>query len=186
MSERVEFESVAQLRAWLDDHHAQSPGIWAITFKRSTPTKYVSREEILDEVLCFGWIDGARQVLDDERTMQYLSPRKTDKWARTYQVRVARLIAEGKMHSAGLEAVQRAQESGEWNELSDVDDLLVPSDLKAALLARNAVGRFDTFPPSYRRNVLRWIATAKSEATRSKRVDQTAESTADGSRIKHL
>jgi uncharacterized protein YdeI (YjbR/CyaY-like superfamily) len=186
MSERVEFESVAQLRAWLDDHHAQSPGIWAITFKRSTPTKYVSREEILDEVLCFGWIDGARQVLDDERTMQYLSPRKTDKWARTYQVRVARLIAEGKMHSAGLESVRRAQESGEWNELSDVDDLLVPKDLRIALDARTVIIVFESYPPSYRRNVLRWIATAKTEATRSKRIEQTAETTAAGSRIKHL
>jgi uncharacterized protein YdeI (YjbR/CyaY-like superfamily) len=186
MSERVEFESAAQLRAWLNGHHAQSSGIWAVTYKRSAPSKYVSRDEILDEVLCFGWIDGARQVLDDQRTMQYLSPRKTDKWARTYQVRAARLTAEGRMHPAGLGMIQRAKESGEWNELSDVDDLLVPADLQVALLARGSATRFEELPQSYRRNVLRWIATAKTEPTRSKRVEQTAESTANGSRIKHL
>jgi uncharacterized protein YdeI (YjbR/CyaY-like superfamily) len=146
--------------------------------------RYVSRDEVLDEVLCFGWIDGARKKLDDDRTMQFISPRRQQVWARTYQQRIETLVMAGRVHEAGLRSIETAKASGQWNALADVDDLVVHDDLASALGSHRAV--FDNYPVSYRRNVLRWIAKAKTEVTRTKRITATVESCASGSRIKNL
>ena len=58
-----------------------------VTFKKSEADKYVSRWDVLDELICFGWIDGIRRKLDDNKTMQLISPRKVEHWAKTYKER---------------------------------------------------------------------------------------------------
>ena len=68
--EKVHIDSAEDLREWLTEHHAQEESVWSVTYKKSVPNKYVSREEVLDELLCFGWIDGIRRKLDTDRTMQ--------------------------------------------------------------------------------------------------------------------
>jgi uncharacterized protein YdeI (YjbR/CyaY-like superfamily) len=183
MSE-VEFRSVGAIRSWVLENHEQRDGIWAITYKKHVGQHYVSRDEVLDELLCFGWIDGARRKLDDDRTMQLISPRREQIWARTYQQRIELLIQAGRVHESGLKSVEVAKATGLWNALSDVDDLVVHDDLAAALGDHRL--RFDAYPVSYRRNVLRWIAKAKTEATRTKRISETVESSAIGSRINNL
>lgn len=94
--EKVEISSVEELRTWLELHHQQKESIWVVTFKKHINHKYVSRGEVLDEILCFGWIDGIRRKLDEDRTMQLLSPRKAQHWAKSYKDRAKKLIAESK------------------------------------------------------------------------------------------
>lgn len=177
--EQVEIESVEELRAWFEEHYDQEESIWVVTFKKNTPEKYVSIKQVLDEVLCFGWMDGIRRKLDDERTMQLLSPRKTQHWAKSYKERIARLTQEGRMHPNGLRVVEEAKQNGMWTFMDDVDALIKPDDLLAALEARPpALQNFDAFPPSSQRNILRWIKVAKTEKTRAKRIKETAEKAA--------
>jgi uncharacterized protein YdeI (YjbR/CyaY-like superfamily) len=180
----VEFTSAGALRSWLIENHTQPEGVWAITYKKHVVDRYVSRDEVLDELLCFGWIDGARRKLDDDRTMQLISPRRQQVWARTYQRRIESLVATGRVHESGVRSIEVAKATGLWNALDDVDDLIVDDDLASALGTHRSV--FDNYPISYRRNVLRWIAKAKTEATRTKRIVATVESTASGSRLKNL
>jgi uncharacterized protein YdeI (YjbR/CyaY-like superfamily) len=87
--------SKAEPRKWLKEHHTQRESIWLLTYKKVVPDKYVSTSEIPDEIRCFGWVDGTRRKLDKERTMQLLSPQKTEHWARTYKDRAAKLIKLG-------------------------------------------------------------------------------------------
>lgn len=184
---QVEVTSAAELRAWLEANHTQEVSIWLVTYKKQMGARYVSRDQVLDEILCFGWIDGIRRQLDEERTMQLLSPRRTQAWARSYQERVARLTREGRMHPAGLRSVSEAQRLGLWDSMTDVDDLVVPDDLATALAAHPpAAERFPGFAPSYRRNVLRWIAKAKAPATRAKRIAQAATLAANGKKVPQL
>ena len=68
--ERVEVHSAADLRRWLEANHARTASIWLVTYKKSVPDRYVSAAEVLDEVLCFGWIDGRRKKL--ERNVGFL------------------------------------------------------------------------------------------------------------------
>ena len=173
--EQVEVTSAQQLRDWLEANHTQSESVWLVTYKKHTGNKYVSTQEILDEVLCFGWIDGIRRKLDADRTMQLIAPRQTQHWAKTYKDRVAKLEQAGRMHPAGLKAIEESKRSGLWNFMDDVDALIKPDDLVTALAAHpGAADYFEAFPDASKRNILRWIKLAKQPATRAKRIEKTA------------
>lgn len=185
--EQVEVSSATELRAWLEANHRQEASIWLVTYKKHTGQRYVSTAQILDEVLCFGWIDGIRRKLDEDRTMQLLSPRRTQHWAKSYKERAARLIDEGRMHPAGLAAIAESQRNELWDAMEDVDALVIPDDLAAALAAHPpAAELFPDFAPSYRRNVLRWIKQAKGPETRAKRIAQTAQLTARSEKVPQM
>jgi uncharacterized protein YdeI (YjbR/CyaY-like superfamily) len=171
---KVTVKSALQLRTWLIAHHSQTEGVWLVTFKKHTGAPHIPMEAVLDELVCFGWIDGLRRKLDDDRSMQLISPRRTRRWANTYKERAARLLKENRMHAAGLAEITAAKRAGLWNACDEVDALLIPEDLKRAMVPL-AAKNFRTFAPSYRRNVLRWIALAKTAATRAKRIKLTAE-----------
>jgi uncharacterized protein YdeI (YjbR/CyaY-like superfamily) len=182
--EHVEVASADDLHAWLQEHHGQSEPVWLVTWK-AVEERYVSTEQVLDQLVAFGWIDGIRRRVDDERTRRLISPRRTQPWARSYCRRAERLIAEGRMQPSGLRGVEQARSTGMWDAMPDVEDLVVPADLAAALAARPpAQEHFTGFPPSTRRNVLRWIASAKTGATRSKRIELTVSEAAEGRRVR--
>jgi uncharacterized protein YdeI (YjbR/CyaY-like superfamily) len=149
------------------------------------PEKYLSTSEVLDELLCFGWIDGIRRKLDDTRTMQLIAPRKVDHWAKTYKDRAARLIEEGKMQEPGFRSIVLSKQNGLWDFMDDVDNLIVPEDLSAAL--QKHVGAADFFyniNDSSKRFVLRWLKLAKTEKTRATRIEQLAQLSAKGEKMK--
>lgn len=182
--EKLEVTAAVALRDWLAANYARQDSIWLVTYKKHMPEKYVSVDEVLDEVLCFGWIDGLRRKLDADRTMQLLSPRRHQVWAKTYKDRACRLIAEGRMQPSGLAAIEASKRNGKWDLMADVDELVIPPDLAAALDdCPQAAAQFRASAPSYRRNVLRWIAIAKTPATRAKRVMEVAKHASAGKKI---
>ncbi|MEL6798534.1 MAG: YdeI/OmpD-associated family protein [Pseudomonadota bacterium] len=178
----VEVASAAELWDWLAANHGQEASVWLITWKKTHPEKYLSTGDVLDALLCFGWIDGIRRKLDDDRTMQLIAPRRVQHWSKTYKDRAARLEAEGRMTDAGRAAIAASKANGSWHFLDDVDALIVPDDLAAALTA----GDWEGYAPSYRRNVLRWIKLAKTPGTRAKRVAEAAAATSDGRKIPQM
>jgi len=173
---KVEIESQEQLRNWLRLNYSQEEWIWLVTFKKSEKEKYVSRDEVLDELICFGWIDGIRRKLDNTRTMQLISPRRVQHWAKTYKDRAGKLIKENKMHQSGLDSIKKGKESGLWNFMDDVDNLEIPDDLKTALnKLEGAFDFFDNINNSSKRFVLRWINLSKTEKTRNIRIAKIAK-----------
>ena len=179
----VAVASPAELWDWLAAHHGQAESVWLVTWKKSDPGRYVSRDEVLDALIAHGWIDGIRRKRDDGRTMQLISPRKQQAWVRSYKDRAARLEAEGRMAAPGRAAIAAAKAAGRWEESDPVDDLVVPGDLAGALAAREARAAFDAMAPSYRRNVLRWIAGARRDDTRRRRIEELAARTARGEKV---
>lgn len=169
--EQVQVESLDQLREWLERNAGRDESVWMVRFKKSVPAKFVNRLDALDELLCFGWVDGLARVLDEERTMQLISPRRQQAWSQTYKDRADRLEAEGRMRPSGRAAIERSKALGLWDAYAEVDALTIPPDLRNALRADPAADRFFLkAAPSYRRNVLRWIASAKKPETRAARV----------------
>ena len=174
--EQVEVVSQEELRNWLLKNHAQKESIWLITFKKQTLEKYVSTQQVLDELLCFGWIDGIKRKLDDTRTMQLLSPRKTEHWAKTYKDRFTKLDDLGLIQPAGYKSVADSKSAGLWDFMDDVDALIIPDDFEKILNNfENAKTNFKAFGASSQRFVLRWIKLAKTPETRLKRMQQAAE-----------
>jgi uncharacterized protein YdeI (YjbR/CyaY-like superfamily) len=183
--ERVEIASEQALWDWLALHHALPDSVWLVTWKAAHPERYVSRESVLDALIAHGWIDGRRMKLDDARTMQLISPRRQQAWAQSYKDRAARLEAEGRMHPAGRAAVAEGQRSGRWHDSDPIDALIDPEDLTEALKTRRATAWWGAAAPSYRRNVLRWIAGAKREATRQARIASVAAAASRGEKVPH-
>lgn len=182
--EKVEIKSQEQLRNWLKNNYSQKEGVWLVTFKKSENDKYVSRDEFLDELICFGWIDGIRRKLDDTRTMQLISPRRVQHWAKTYKDRAAKLIEENKMHQSGLDSIKQGKESGLWNFMDDVDNLVIPEDLNVALnKLEGSFDFFDNINDSSKRFVLRWIKLAKTEKTRKIRIEKISKLSSIGEKL---
>ncbi|MEM1333210.1 MAG: YdeI/OmpD-associated family protein [Actinomycetota bacterium] len=181
--ERVEVSSAAELWAWLGEHHARPASVLLITFRSAHPESYVSRDEVLDALVAHGWVDGRRFALDDARTMQLIGPRQQHRWAASYVERYRRLASDGQLHPSGRAAFESAVAAGVIDELSHVDRLEVPSGLADELARRDATTWWDSSAPSYRRNVLRWLATAKRPATRAGRVSTIAEHAARGEKV---
>jgi len=183
--QKVEIYSPQELRSWLELHHHQQESVWLVTFKKSVPDKYLSTSAVLDELLCFGWIDGIRRKLDDDRTMQLISPRKVEHWAKTYKDRAAKLIEEGKMQEAGYKSIASSKDAGLWDFMDDVDKLIIPQDLLDALKIKDgAEVFFYAINDSSKRFVLRWIKLAKTEKTRASRVEKIAQLSAKGEKLK--
>lgn len=183
--QKVEVYSSAELRSWLEKNHRQEESIWLVTFLKIVPEKYLSTSEVLDELICFGWIDGIRRKLDDTRTMQLISPRRVQHWAKSYKDRASKLIEQGKMHEAGFRSIQLSKQSGLWDFMDDVDQLIVPQDLQDEL--ENHAGATEFFyaiNDSSKRFVLRWLKLAKTEKTRNARILQLAELSAKGEKLK--
>ena len=182
---QVEISSSQELRSWLADHHRQTESVWLVTYKKSVPSKYVSTSEVLDELLCFGWIDGIRRKLDEDRTMQLIAPRKANHWAQTYKDRATRLIEEGKMQEAGLRSMEWSKQQGLWDFMDDVDQLILPDDLKKALSEYNGATEFFTsINDASKRFVLRYIKLAKTEKTRMARINEITLLASKGEKLK--
>jgi uncharacterized protein YdeI (YjbR/CyaY-like superfamily) len=173
----VEIARRAEWRDWLQIHHGSHGSIWLVYPRRAADPEAISYDEIVDEALCFGWIDSLPRKLDPSRSMLRLSPRRAaSAWSGVNKRRVEKLLAAGLMQPAGIAAIAAARVNGAWHALDEADSLLVPDDLAAAMASSGDARRFfDAFPPSTRRGILEWIAQAKRPATRAARIAETAK-----------
>jgi len=173
---QVHAETREAWRDWLAAHHGTATGAWLVSWKKATGRPAVGYDAAVEEALCVGWVDSTARRLDDERSMLYVAPRKPRSgWSRPNKERVARLTAAGRMRPAGQAVVEAAQADGSWSLLDDVENLVVPDDLRAALDALDgAADHWEAFPRSARRGILEWIVQAKRPETRAKRVEETA------------
>jgi len=173
---KVEVKSLAELQKWLRKNHTQKESVWLVTYKKIIPEFYIEYSDVVDELLCFGWIDSLPRKLDETRKMLRISPRKPKSvWSKINRDKVEKMIAAGKMNKAGLEIIKLAKENGSWDVLKPVDSNLVPNDLKLVFSKHpNSEKNFAAFPASTRRAILEWIVQAKTETTRQKRILETA------------
>ena len=169
---RVEVASRDELRAWLSAHHEQDESIWLVVGKKNAGDRYIPYEAIIEEALCFGWIDSLVHALDEKRSMRLLSPRRPKSvWSAANRERVERLIASGRMQPAGLAKVDAAKADGSWSAAKPMEAELRPDALAARLRDDPAAGAlFDALPPQKQRLAISWIADAKSDATRARRI----------------
>ena len=180
--ERFQPVDRADWRAWLEANHASARGVWVVTYKRGSGKAVVAYDDLVEEALCFGWIDSRPGKLDDERTMLRFTPRKKGSvWAATNKARVERLLAAGLMTPAGLRAMEAAKADGSWDALADVDAMRVPDDLAAALAGEPEAARgFETLGASMKKPILFWVTSAKRPETRARRIEEVLRYAAAG------
>jgi uncharacterized protein YdeI (YjbR/CyaY-like superfamily) len=171
----LEVADRATFRSWLEANHATATGVWLVMDRQEA--RRTLYEIMVEEALCFGWIDSTAGRVDDERGKLYFAPRKTSSgWAATNKARIERLMAEGRMAPAGLAAIERAKANGTWGLLDSVERGEAPKDLVAALEARpSASSNWAAWPPSVRKQALTSIAQARRPETRAQRIGKIVD-----------
>lgn len=180
----VAISSRAEWRNWLLANHKISKGVWLLSYKAATGKPTITYAEGVLEALCFGWIDSKGNKYDDERSLLYYSPRNPrSNWSALNKTRVAQLLEQGLMMPAGQRMIDLAIETGTWTALDEVEAVVIPDDLQAALQANPpAETNFMAFPKSAKRGILEWILNAKRPETRAKRITETATLAAQNKR----
>jgi uncharacterized protein YdeI (YjbR/CyaY-like superfamily) len=174
-------------REWLHRHHADSNGVWLRLAKKSrTEPTSLTYDQALEEALSFGWIDGQIRRGDETSYPQRFTPRRSRSvWSNRNASIAGRLMAEGRMHAAGLAEVERAKTDGRWEAAYDGEaSMEVPADLAAALAREpRAQAMFEILTRQNRYSVLYRINGAKRLDTRARRVEQFVAMLARGETI---
>jgi uncharacterized protein YdeI (YjbR/CyaY-like superfamily) len=169
----IAFGTRDEWESWLAENHAESPGIWMKIAKKGGGATTVSYAEALDSALCYGWIDGQKDKLDDEHWLQRFTPRRPRaKWSRRNRDHALRLISEGRMKPAGLREVEQAKADGRWEAAYEGQaTMTMPDDLLLALELNPVAKEF--FATLDRANVFAIvyrIQDAKKPETRARRI----------------
>lgn len=169
---QIAFADAAAWERWLEDNH-ESDGVWIRIAKKGSGIESVRYPEVLDVALCFGWIDGRREALDETWFLQRFTPRRQrSPWSRINREKAERLIAEGRMRPAGLAEVERAKADGRWDAAYEGQRTIqVPEDLQRELDARpRAKAFFDQLNSRNRYAILYRLQEAKRPETRARRL----------------
>jgi uncharacterized protein YdeI (YjbR/CyaY-like superfamily) len=185
--ETFDFQDRKAWREWLDKNHDSSPSIWLIVYKKNSGKIGVSLEDVVEEALCFGWIDSKLNVVDEKRFKLLLTPRKPKSiWSKQNKQRAEKLILQGLMTAAGLKKIEAAKKDGSWNRLDAIEEFRLPEDFRKALAAdKNALKNFETFSNSLKKQTLGWIENAKKPETRLRRIQQTVTMAAQNRKEVH-
>ncbi|MCB2212768.1 YdeI/OmpD-associated family protein [bacterium] len=185
--EHIEVTAREQWRDWLATNHERDEAVWLVTFKKHCGERYVDYGATVEEALCYGWVDSHTRRVDKDRTKLLFSPRRSGSaWSSSNKERVERLIADGKMTPAGLAKIEDAKRDGSWTFMDDIEAGIAPEDLRAALDANpDASANWEKIRHSANKVILLWIKTAKTDKTRSKRIDETVAKAADGKLAAH-
>lgn len=187
--EPIFFTTPAELRAWLEEHHATANELVVGMWKRHTGRPTITWEELVDEVLCFGWIDGQGRKIDDDRRQIRITPRRKGSiWSARNVARVEALRSEGRMTAAGEAAfaARRADRTGVYSHERAEDAQLTPEQEAQFRANPAAWAWFEQAAPSYRRTALHLVVSAKREETRARRLAELIACSARGERIKQL
>ena len=165
-------ETRNQWRTWLMHNHTSARGVWLCSWRNTTSQPRCPYPEAVEEAICFGWIDSTNTILDEERSLQLFTPRRSkSSWSQLNRERAAEMETRGLMTHAGRQAIAAAKANGWWTISDQVEDLEEPSDLKAALdRDPRARSTWAGFPPSARKMMMWWIVSAARDATRAARI----------------
>ncbi|BAY29723.1 hypothetical protein NIES2107_15670 [Nostoc carneum NIES-2107] len=178
--ETVYAQDRQEWREWLQKNHQNAIGVWLIYYKVKSGKPSIKYSEAVKEALCFGWIDSKVKTIDTERYMQIFTPRKPKSvWSKLNKQYIEELIAKNLMTEAGLQKIEIAKQNGSWISLDAIETLTIPADLQLALAANETANKyFVSLSNSSKKNILKWIDSAKRPETRLKRIEQTITSVA--------
>ena len=180
------FETQDGWNAWLDEHHAELPGVWLKIAKKGSGIPSLTYAEALECALCYGWIDGQKAAFDDRYWLQRFTPRRSRSvWSRVNRDNATVLIADGKMQPAGFRQVELARRDGRWEAAYESQrTITVPEDFQYALDQNPTAQAFFNSLESANRYAILWrIQTAKKPETRAARIKKLVAMLSSGEKI---
>jgi uncharacterized protein YdeI (YjbR/CyaY-like superfamily) len=182
----LRFATQADFEAWLEDHHAQSPGVWLQIAKKNATRPTVTYADAIQAALSFGWIDGQKRRGDDEHWLQRFTPRSArSRWSQINRDKAEQLIAAGRMRPSGLTEVDRARADGRWDAAyAGQGTATAPDDLQQALDADPRLASAFSDLDARNRYAIIWrLNDAKRPETRARRLAQYLDMLRRGDRL---
>ncbi len=175
-------------RNWLVKNQKSRQSVWLLFHKKNSKKDSISWSEAVEEALCFGWIDSKRKTIDEYSYRQYFSIRKPKStWSKVNKEKVIDLTEKGLMTKSGLQCIEIAKQNGSWTILDDIEQLIIPNDLKEALTSkRSALDYFEKLSKSSKKLLLYWVSSAKRPETRIKRISEISERAEKGLKPKQF
>ncbi|TCO47363.1 YdeI/OmpD-associated family protein [Actinocrispum wychmicini] len=177
----------ADWRTWLARHCQSEKEVWLVIHHKDSGVPSLRYHEAIEHALCYGWIDSHARKHDAHSSMLRFTPRSArSTWSRVNRHRAATMVERGLMTQHGHAVIETAKATGTWQVLTDEQSTAIPADLQEHLdRDETARANFAKFPPSSKRLILQWIATAKKPDTRQRRVDRTVTLAAANIRANH-
>lgn len=172
MNDVLKFANQEEFRRWLSEHCLSSSGVWLLFGKAGGP-KTIKAGEALEEALCFGWIDGQMQRIDENTYQKYFSPRRAkSKWSEKNKALVKVLEEQGRMTEFGRKKIEEAKQNGQWDAPKPA---AITEEQVACVLAlleghEPAFTNFQAMPASVKKTYARAYFDAKTDAGREKRI----------------
>ncbi len=172
-------------REWLKENHDSAENVWVVVFKQGSGRANITVPEIIDEAMCFAWIDSKKKGRDASSYLLYVSRRNPNaNWSRVNKRKISQLKKEGQLTSSGLEMIKEAKRNGSWDALNDVEDLIIPPDMLSLLKKDgDAFENWENYPRNVKRATLEWIFVAKKEETRERRIYQAVLAASENERL---
>lgn len=181
-------ETLAAWRKWLDKNHEKEQAVWLVFHAKKSGRKTITWSEAVDVALCYGWIDSKKVKVDEHTAHQFFSKRKAKStWSKINKEKVERLIEAGLMRPAGHAIIKTAQQNGSWTVLDDIEALIIPPDLEAAL--RQYQGAWDIFQEwskSVKKMALYRVKMARQAETKTKRINEIVALAGQGKKPKQF
>jgi uncharacterized protein YdeI (YjbR/CyaY-like superfamily) len=170
------FRTSDEWRRWLATNHARERGVWIVFAKKLSNIRSMDYDSALDVALCYGWIDSIIKRIDDRQYARKFTPRRANAvWSEINKKKVARLIREKRMTSAGLQVIRQAQRSGRWHPRATpaVSSKMSAAFQKALRQHGNARAYFKSLAKGQQCRFIFWINMAKKTTTRDKRINES-------------
>ncbi len=183
------FSSPGEFYAWLEEHHDKETEVYVGIWKKHTGKPSLNWTQAVDQALCWGWIDGRANRIDDDAYMQRFTPRKpTSNWSKVNVEKMTKLREAGLMRPPGEAAYARRSDdrTGVYSFERGEDPVLEPAHEERFRANAEAWEFFQAQAPWYRRTAIHLVVSAKRAETREKRLNQLIEDSAAGRRIKQL
>lgn len=179
------FKTSADFRKWLEIYHKTEKEIWVGYYKTSLKKEGITWPQSVDEAICFGWIDGIRKSIDNERYCNRFTPRKANSnWSSVNIKKAGLLSAKGLMHPSGLKMFEkRKDDKSEVYSYENKPEILSGELEQKFRSNEKASAFFSAQAPSYRRTVLYWIMSGKQEKTRINRLSKLIEACETGKKL---
>jgi uncharacterized protein YdeI (YjbR/CyaY-like superfamily) len=182
------FESPDDLRRWLLENHDSADELLVGLYKKSTGKPSLTWPQLVDQLLCFGWIDGVRKSIDEDRyTIRVTPRRKGSNWSAVNLRRVPELIELGWMQPQGLAAYEARDEEKARQYSYEREHAALDAELEAAFRANEKAWSFyQSQPPWYRKATAHWVTSAKREETRRRRLTTLISDSESGRKIRGI
>ncbi|MCK5181281.1 MAG: YdeI/OmpD-associated family protein [Dehalococcoidia bacterium] len=170
---QLHFGNREDWRKWLKVNHNKVKVLWLVFYKKHTGKANISYNDAVEEALCYGWIDSIIKEIDEDKYARKFTPRNDhSRWSELNKERAGNMIKQGKMTAVGLSKINAAKKNGQWNRAVSIPKTVeLPNSLKSALQKnKKAWGNFKNLAPSYQRNFIMWVSSAKRQETKDKRL----------------